>query len=639
MTTWELLLYICCTGLALAPFAVNVRRTRALAVTIVLVLVILAAALLTWNPREDLQLQKDLPKRVTDREYLSSVSCRSCHPEHYHSWHRTFHRTMTQVATPETVQAPFENEELTSRGRTFRLQRRGDEFWAHMPDLDWEVGQLRQGHDINQISDPPMVDRRVIMITGSHHFQGFWVSAKRGNELWQIPWYYSIEEDRWIPREDAFLNPPQGDRHFKKWNINCIKCHSVAPHPGLNTRDKEFVSQVAELGISCEACHGPAQEHVEFHRNPLNRYRHRFADEPDPTIVNPRRESSKISSQICGRCHIVSMFHNELEFAINGETYRPGMELKRFLRIPSMSDPAYKRSLKETGNRVFWDDGSCAIGGAEYLGLIDSACHKRGELACLSCHSMHESDPKDQLAQHMQTDQACIQCHESFRDRIEEHTHHAPGSSGSRCYNCHMPHTAYALMSAMRSHRIDSPSVLSSIRSGRPNACNLCHLDKTLKWSADHLTDWYGSPPVQMDTDEREIAASVLWLLRGNALQRAVTAWHFGWPEAQQPSGTDWMAPILAETLVDPYSTVRHIGYRSLRQVPRFERFEYDFVAPGQERSEARQRVLDHWLQHSPKMDHKQDHATLIAPDGSSLRQDVERLLQQRDMSPVEIPE
>ena len=56
--------------------------------------------------------------------------------------------------------------------------------------------------------------------------------------------------------------------------------------------------------------------------------------------------------------------------------------------------------------------------------------------------------------------------------------------------NCHMPYTAYALFKGIRSHQIDSPSAKMTLRGGRPNACNQCHLDKTLQWTAERLEAW-----------------------------------------------------------------------------------------------------------------------------------------------------
>src|SRR4030095_924696 len=75
---------------------------------------------------------------------------------------------------------------------------------------------------------------------------------------------------------------------------------------------------------------------------------------------------------------------------------------------------------------------------------------------------------------------------------LAEHTHHAPSSAGSSCVACHMPFTSYALFTAMRSHRIDNPSAQSTATTGRPNACNLCHLDRSLDWTARTLAKWWG---------------------------------------------------------------------------------------------------------------------------------------------------
>ena len=91
-----------------------------------------------------------------------------------------------------------------------------------------------------------------------------------------------------------------------------------------------------------------------------------------------------------------------------------------------------------------------------------------------------------------------------------------------------MPHTTYGLLKAMRSHTIDSPTVQASLATGRPNACNACHLDKTLAWSAKYLNQWHGIEEPQLDKDQQTIAASALWALKGDAGQRALMAWSMG---------------------------------------------------------------------------------------------------------------
>ena len=159
-------------------------------------------------------------------------------------------------------------------------------------------------------------------------------------------------------------------------------------------------------------------------------------------------------------------------------------------------------------------------------------------MTCLSCHSMHDYEsPSDQVHGATKGDESCLQCHEDMRAEPTAHTRHAADSEGSRCMNCHLPHTTYGLFVAMRAHRVDSPSAQVSAETGRPNACNLCHLDQTLAWTDRKLHEWYGTPLGVFDADERHVAAGVLWALRGDAAQRAVTAWHMGWKPAQEDGG------------------------------------------------------------------------------------------------------
>jgi hypothetical protein len=201
----------------------------------------------------------------------------------------------------------------------------------------------------------------------------------------------------------------------------------------------------------------------------------------------------------------------------------------------------------------------------------------------------------DQLGAGMDGNAACLQCHDIYRTNLTAHTKHAPESSGSSCYNCHMPYTTYGLLKTIRSHTISNPSATETVDAGRPNACNLCHLDKTLEWTADSLNRWYGTPKPELGEDERSTAASVLWTLRGDAGQRAIAAQAMAWSPAQQVSGTSWMAPHLATLLDDPYDAVRFIAIRSLRTLPGFADFQFNFVAPGSERRQAQLRTMAAW--------------------------------------------
>ena len=203
--------------------------------------------------------------------------------------------------------------------------------------------------------------------------------------------------------------------------------------------------------------------------------------------------------------------------------------------------------------------------------------------------------------------------------------------------NCHMPHTTYGLFSAMRSHRIDSPSARGSLESGRPNACNLCHLNETLEWTSQYLNAWYGQPLVEMGEDERSISAAILWVMKGDVAQRAILGWHMGWDAAREASGRTWMAPYLAQLLVDPYSATRQVAYQSIATLPGFQDFEYDYIAAPSERERKATEAMQRWLVAGGPA---RVGARLLVAEDARIYIDVwARLLAERNLRPLKIIE
>ena len=198
-----------------------------------------------------------------------------------------------------------------------------------------------------------------------------------------------------------------------------------------------------------------------------------------------------------------------------------------------------------------------------------------------------------------------------------------------------MPYTTYGLLKAIRSHQIESPSVATSLRTGRPNACNQCHLDKTLAWTAQNLADWYGNDLAELSPAEQTIAASVLWLLRGDAGQRALMAWSFGWDDALEISGSDWVAPYLAQLLQDPYVAVRFIAERSLRSLDGYGDLCYDFLGDARHIESAHKQVLEKWMATGARP----AEAALIDQSGALMQEKFENLLRSRDDRPLTLVE
>ena len=582
-----------------------------------------------------------LPYRRDDDEYVGSASCRECHADEHKSWHASYHRSMTQLMSPETVQAAFDGQAHEFQGERFTLHRRGDEYWTTIESID-AANASPDGRD------PGSLHLRLGMVTGSHHMQVFWLPGMMGNLQIGFPFSWLINDQRWAPRNSLFIRDPHTVISRENWNMNCIRCHTTGPQPRPNRAAQRFESLVADLGISCEACHGPAGRHVERQERlaGLPEVERQQALNTEPLdIVQPADLDHVRSSQVCGSCHGMKWFDKSEEWTAHGFRYRPGDDLEQttpIIRPTQLDKQPWLRPVLEKNpgilNDFFWPDGHIRVTGREYNGLLESACYQRGEMSCVSCHSMHKSDPDDQLARGMRTNKACLQCHDNMAGDLTAHTRHTAGSAGSNCYNCHMPHTSYGLLKAIRGHTIETPNVATTLETGRPNACNLCHLNKTLDWTAEQLAKRTGQAKPTVPADHRTTAASALWLLKGDAGQRALAAWHMGWQSALEASGTGWQSPLLAELLNDPYSAVRYMAHKALAKQPGFKVFEYDFVADEPARLAKREAALAKWKL-STKNTPTNPATMLLNANGQRLTNKVRQLIETRNNRPMRLRE
>jgi predicted CXXCH cytochrome family protein len=392
---------------------------------------------------------------------------------------------------------------------------------------------------------------------------------------------------------------------------------------------------------------------VRAHQNPARRLAQHAAGEADPTIVNPARLSVQRSDDVCAHCHGRGMM---ISAAWNRETYTdpylPGGKLATFyslfwseadmrLQTQGPETAALPRPRPEPHDGTFWGDGTPLTTSLEYHGMAMSKCYEdgHGKMSCLSCHSMHHSDPDHQMKEGMKTNAACYGCHESYRERLVEHTHHAADSAGSLCYNCHMPYQVFSLLDTHRSHRIAIPRIRDSVGTGKPHACNLCHLDKSLGWTGEQLTRWYGTKAETLSDDDRTIAASVLDLARGDARTRAVVAGAFSWAPAQKASGRDWPALLLTRVLEhDRYEAVRYLAQRGLRSLHGQAADDYDCRSGPGERA-AKLRSLRLTLESAARPARERYPYLPLTADGLWADDVFERLLRTRNDPDVTINE
>lgn len=531
-------------------------------------LTLLALATLGLEARSvshDLTRERDL--HAVD--FVGSAACARCHPSHAASFAQTFHRTMTREASRETVLAPFAGEAMVYGGYTATMTTEATELGAPRFVVTLTAPD---GTEI----DRAVVDRTV----GSHRDQQL---LAREDDRWvRLPVAWDVEEQRWIHMNEAFLTPdPEGleqrrialtdyARHVVSWNDNCVFCHNVGPRPGLDEATGRFATEVAELGVACEACHGPGAEHVAANTNPLRRYAlHRgglVEGQRDPTIVNPRHLSAERASDVCGRCHGQRITDDVGRFLREGDPFVPGEDLALY-SAPLFIDTELGGEAAFAAR--FWDDGTARLTAYEYQGYTQSRCATEGGLGCNDCHGMHEGDPRGQIRPSAAGDAMCVRCHQALGDTPARLAHVAParGLAAPRdhatapsahtqiaCVDCHMPRVVYGLRDAHRSHRIDSPPPEPSVRtSDRLDACALCHLD------GGHVQ------PGGVDLDVSPAAD----LFAGDPIQRAVVAAALGRHDSVAPtvgfSPSERLSLLLESMRDDPYPAVRSIAWASVR--------------------------------------------------------------------------
>jgi hypothetical protein len=129
-----------------------------------------------------------------------------------------------------------------------------------------------------------------------------------------------------------------------------------------------------------------------------------------------------------------------------------------------------------------------------------------------------------------------------------------------------MPKIDEGMQDLVRTHTIFNPTEPRMLEANQPNACNLCHLDKPIDWTLDHLQAWYKLPALDKaklaaNYPDRKNAVGLGWLKSPHEATRLVAS------EALAKAKALWALPDLIQMLDDPFLVNRQFTQRRLEEM------------------------------------------------------------------------
>ena len=392
-------------------------------------------------------------------EYVGSETCAGCHDEQATAWRGSHHALAWTRPDGNHVLGEFDETIFEHNGITTRFFRREG---AYFIETDGPDGHLKE--------------YLVTGIAGIDPLQQYLVETEPGRvQALDVAW--DTRRQRWYHLyPDDVLLPGNGFHWtgaYKTWNARCAECHATGFVKNYSPKTRRYQSRQAEIGVGCEACHGPGAAHIAWAKAPA-KY--------DPTkwpglgtrglTIQFTDASQETEIQQCAGCHS------------RREAFEDGN--------PAPGTPfhdAYRLALLRPG--LYHPDGTIQDEVYVYGSFLQSKMYAKG-VRCTDCHDAHST-------QRIEDGNAvCTQCHSTAgnprfpslpRAEYDDRGHHfhEPGTDGAQCKNCHMIERVYMGIDGRRDHSFRVPRPELSSTTGAPNACTDCHADRDAEWAEAEL--------------------------------------------------------------------------------------------------------------------------------------------------------
>jgi len=479
--------------------------------------------------------------------YVGSAACTDCHEAEAAAWEGSHHALAWTRPSPATVRADFDGTRFEGTGMTAEFRREAEAYLAKVTEADGETTEYRV-HSVAGVE--PL--QQYLLETEPGRLQSFDVVWDTGQERW-----FHLYPEQSLPPDDGlhWTGP------YKTWNGRCASCHATGYEKRYDPATRRYASTQAEIGVGCEACHGPGSAHIAWAEHgtvpPEGLTQEGFtADTGAPEAwldlcagCHSRREALDDGNPVPG-----TAFHDAFRLAL----LRPGL----YHADGQILDEVY-------------------VAGS----FLQSRMHAAG-VTCRDCHDPHSARRR------AEGNALCTQCHSPAGDPRfptlraglyddPAHHFHEPGTPGAECKTCHMIERVYMGVDGRRDHSFRVPRPDLAAETGGPDACTDCHADRSSEWAADRIAAWYPDSPhrgahyATVLAAARRHAAAAAPALADLALDvaqpgivRATALWYLG------RSGDAAAAERIAALLDDADPLVRDAAVGAQRAAPPIERVQ-----------------------------------------------------------------
>lgn len=396
--------------------------------------------------------------------YIGNESCSDCHQNEVENWKQSHHANAMAPATPDNVLGDFNQARFASKDGWTVFNKDKTGYYIETG----QTGKKGTRYEVPYVfAYKPL--QQILVDIGQGRLQAYTVAwdsrdKKEGGQRW-----YSLYEETHLPD-----TPFNWKGQFNNWNARCAECHSTDLKRGYNVEKDTYNTTFSEVNISCEACHGPAEQHVKL------------MEEDQKTIPNSGFENVqyKKANWIYKEGAVTAELFQSKPISIDhGQPDQCAACHSRRTSLTDANDPGEftqhyipRLALPE----LYHSDGQILDEVYVYGSFSQSKMAAAG-VTCTNCHDAHSGKVLTL------DNNLCAQCHMPTEFDTPEHTLHDVGSDGALCIDCHMPSNRYMGVDDRRDHAYRIPNPWVSEQLGTPDVCLDCHQDKDSQWSQQQL--------------------------------------------------------------------------------------------------------------------------------------------------------